>query len=152
VLAWIGAGALVVGVGVGAFFLARAIGAAARGDPPRETPTTAEPPTNVTREAARGTARELSIVSEPPGATVHVNGTMRNARTPTVVALEGDAHAVWVRVGLDGFVTEEREVLASAGEARFVLHPLDPGQDAASEDGGSDRPDPTKRRRRPRRR
>jgi serine/threonine protein kinase len=148
ILAWVGAGLLVIAVGVGAFFTARAIGAAARGDP--ETTSSQPPPPHPSTEDLREgpRARELSIVSEPPGASIHVNGRPRNARTPTVIELEDGASAVWIRVGLDGFVTEEREVQASAGEARFVLHPIVRGTDGGTVDAGAERSTQTKQRRR----
>jgi hypothetical protein len=148
ILAWVGAGFLVIAVGVGAFFTARAIGAAARGDP--EATTSDRDPPPVVAEDRRETrnARELSIVSEPPGASIHVDGRPRNARTPTVIELEEGKSAVWIRVASEGFITEEREVQASAGEARFVLHPIVPEQDGGVSDAGPERSGTTKQRRR----
>ena len=66
----------------------------------------------------------LAIVSEPAGATVYVDGQVLDDVTPARVTLPAGTAQVWVRVTRDGFESDEREIIASVGEARFVLRPL----------------------------
>ncbi len=72
-------------------------------------------------EVASPTEHRLSIISEPSGAQVWINGRLIGKRTPVTVTLPIRQAAVWVKVSLNAHVAQEREVQAAAGEARFVL-------------------------------
>lgn len=67
---------------------------------------------------------ELRVVSEPPGAVVHVDGQSVGGTTPMTVTLPGEARIVWLRLSKPGHLDQERAVSATVGEARFVLPPL----------------------------
>ncbi|MFK7990996.1 MAG: serine/threonine-protein kinase [Sandaracinaceae bacterium] len=86
--------------------------------------STTSTPTTGTEVAARPGALDLAIVSDPPGATVYVDNQRLDDVTPARVTLPQGTARVWVRVTKDGFEADERAVLSSVGEARFVLRPI----------------------------
>jgi serine/threonine-protein kinase len=146
--------ALVAGVGALAFVSARAIGendpVAAAG--PR---TAATPPPDVQDSGAEPEVplAMIDVLSEPAGASVSVDGMDVAQVTPAVITLAEDADSVWIRVSMPGYITQERQVHASVGEARFVLTALDvrdAGEDEAEEpvETTKTRPVPRRRRRR----
>jgi len=134
--------ALVLTVGVVAFVTARAIGGT--GAPPGASPPTPaagvesgrrlDAPIEHAPAKRTGTLTALQVLSEPTGAHVHVNGEDVPVVTPATVAIPEGAETVWIRVELPGFVTQQREVQAMAGQARFVMVPLD-DPDAGPEAG-----------------
>jgi serine/threonine-protein kinase len=161
VLTYGGSVLLVLLVGVLAFVTARAIGGPAREQSSRDAPS----PT-AAADASPGTAREggvggsgeergtedadpaahrtLRVTSEPSGAIVFLDGERTPRATPASVEIDVANVSVWVRVAREGFITQEREVLSTAGEARFVLSEL-------TADAGTTRVrrQDTRRRRRP---
>ena len=148
--------ALVAAVGALAFVSARAIGGA--GSSAAAEPTAAEPPRALDAgEASVADLPMLEVVSDPEGAAVSMDGVAIAQVTPAMITLPEGANSVWIRVSLEGYITQEREVHATAGEARFVLTALrtaDAGNDAAAELGeaaqgaGAAAPTPRRRRRR----
>ncbi len=89
----------------------------------------------------------IEVLSEPSGASIALDGQALGIVTPALVTLPQGAAVTWVRVALDGFVTQEIQVRADAEVARFALTPLeDAGVGVAGED------DPTRPNRRIRRR
>ncbi len=137
-------------LGAGAFFAMRAF----RADPAPERTLSTIAPVEVAVDAGAPEPATLRVISEPPGATVSVDGELRDGVTPMELELASDTRQVWMRLSLDGFIMQEREVSAAVGEARFVLRPmeLDAGPlDAGLEDAGQAEVDagrPTRRRRR----
>lgn len=79
---------------------------------------------------------ELRVVSEPPGATVTVDSEEWEGVTPLSVSLPRATRNVWLRLSLEGYLAQEREVSASVGEARFVLAPDVIEEDAGPADAG----------------
>jgi hypothetical protein len=151
-----GSAVLVVGVGVAAFVTARAISGSVQHGGPGTEPTVAAagPPdarVELEPDAGAPAIRFLTVTSEPPGATIFLDGAEASLTTPATVPVPEGRDRVVVRTVLANHVTEEREILATSGEARFVLTRLsiDAGvADAGSAEGAG----PTKRIRRIRRR
>ncbi len=115
-LAWIGVGAVAVlaAVGLGVVYAFKVLGGA---------PTVAEVPVATDATSPAGAA-EIEVTSDPPGATVRVDGQRAEGVTPLVVGFEGDVapgREVWLRVTLDGYAPEERRVRVGSGAVRFVL-------------------------------
>lgn len=104
-----------LGAGLGAFFAARALA-------PAEPAVAAREPEPIV--AAAPVAARLRIVSEPPGARVHVDGRAAEGVTPLVVTIPAGRRSVWLRLAKSGHLDQEREVSAAVREARFVLPPL----------------------------
>ncbi|MCZ7681978.1 MAG: PEGA domain-containing protein [Sandaracinaceae bacterium] len=104
-----------LGAGLGAFFR----GARAR---TRRSPAAARAPAPIV--AAAPIATRLRVVSEPPGARVHVDGQQADGVTPLEVTIPAGRRSVWLRLAKSGHLDQEREVSAAVGEARFVLPPL----------------------------
>ncbi len=124
-------GLLIGGVGALAFVTARAIGdREPRGPSPGSDPheVVAAPPDEIEPDAAEPAPvmRTLDVLSEPPGAAVSVGGIETGQATPATLSLPAGTDSVWIRVTMSGYVTQEREVVSGAGEARFVLTPLAP--------------------------
>lgn len=63
----------------------------------------------------------LSVQTTPDGATVYVNNQAITGVTPINIQVPSGVGRVWIRVVKKGYLSEEREVIASSGEARFVL-------------------------------
>ncbi|MGE0786458.1 MAG: serine/threonine-protein kinase [Sandaracinaceae bacterium] len=119
--AWIALGGLLVlvAVGGGAIYAIRLLGTSGGDATPQavvDDPTTAS--------AAPSAVSRLSIVSDPAGARVRVDGREVQGRTPLTVDLPENTQEVWLSVSLDGYAVAERRVLATIGEARFVLSRL----------------------------
>ncbi|MGF1464758.1 MAG: protein kinase [Sandaracinaceae bacterium] len=68
---------------------------------------------------------ELRVLSEPAGASVHLDGRDTGVETPITLHLPAGRATVSLRLELDGYLDQEREVDANAGMARFVLSPED---------------------------
>ena len=66
----------------------------------------------------------IEVFSAPPGASIALDGQALGIVTPALVTLPPGAETTWVRVALDGFVTQEIQVRADAEVARFELTPL----------------------------
>ncbi|MCC6876860.1 MAG: serine/threonine protein kinase [Sandaracinaceae bacterium] len=66
-------------------------------------------------------AARISVISEPAGATVLVDGRRVEGVTPLSITLPAGARQAWVHLSLAGHDDQERLVSAGAGEARFVL-------------------------------
>ncbi|RLB56246.1 MAG: hypothetical protein DRJ42_03890 [Deltaproteobacteria bacterium] len=159
---FIGSTTLVFGVGIGAFMAARAFSGAGAGPPPdvvtpppdaaAATPD-AEPDAEPEPEPE---PRWLNVTSEPPGARIFVDGTQAPLETPATLELPMDTERVIVRAEMEGYVTQERPIHATAGEARFVLTALtvpDAGPDGSADAAPAGAPmkaRPRMRRRRPR--
>jgi len=162
----IGSAVLVVGVGVAAFVTARAIGGSRRAiaGPVSAPPAIDASPADSSDAESDGrdddAAFELApdpiqifVLSEPEGASIYVDGLDQDLQTPATVALPAETTSVWLRVAMEGYVSQEREVQSTVGEARFVLDQLEA-------DAGPPEPPAAKRprrrvqprRRRPRRR
>ena len=110
-----------LGAGLVAFVATRALGGR-----DAEAPLTSEAPP-LPHAPARSQAPEaqtLRVVSEPPGARVHLDGRPAEGVTPLVIPLPSGARQVWLRLSKTGYLDQEREVSAAAGEARFVLTPV----------------------------
>ncbi|MCS6800117.1 MAG: protein kinase [Myxococcota bacterium] len=77
----------------------------------------------------------LHVLSEPSGARVYVDGEETGAVTPVTLNLPNRPERVLLRLVLEGHHPQQREVLVTAGEARFVLVPVahDAGLDAMTE-------------------
>ena len=154
---WVIAGGLagLFTMGVLAFFAVQALRG---GDEPRRVAVPiAAPDAAVAPEPPAGPS-ELSVVSEPPGAHVHVNGHLVDGVTPLTLPIAAGAEEVWLRLSKEGFAHQEREVSVAVGEARFVLAPLDvdrgpadAGLDAGDLAEGNAAPARPRRRRRRRR-
>ena len=86
--------------------------------PPPEEPLPAE---DAAPAEAPPTEVALRVVSEPAGATVSVDNEPREGVTPLTLTLPTGTTNVWLRLRLDGFLAQERQVNARVGEARFVL-------------------------------
>ncbi|MBW2464697.1 MAG: serine/threonine protein kinase, partial [Deltaproteobacteria bacterium] len=151
---FIGSTTLVFGVGIAAFIAARTFSG------------TAPPPAVVTLPADAAPAtpepepepehRWLNVTSEHSGASIFVDGTEAPLETPATLELPMDTERVVVRAELEGYVTQERPIHATAGEARFVLTALtiaDAGPDGSADAAPAEAPvkaRPRMRRRRPR--
>jgi serine/threonine protein kinase len=98
----------ILGAGLAGFFTVRVLDDAPPEPPPLEARST-EP-----------ALRTLRVVSEPAGAEVNLDGR-RAGLTPVGLTVPATATTVWLRVSRSGYADEEREVSATAGEARFVL-------------------------------
>ncbi|MBX3268812.1 MAG: serine/threonine protein kinase [Sandaracinaceae bacterium] len=152
----------IVAVGVLAYGIVRFLGAEDEGALPGRSPDVIFPPQLPAEEV------RLRITSDPPGARVYVDGVAVEGVTPLTARLRPSSTQVWLRLTLDGYVDQERQVLGSAGEARFVLPPirgpddppdldlaLDPPPEEATPDGSGSSPSPPqpgRRGPRPRRR
>jgi serine/threonine-protein kinase len=147
VLLFVGSATLVLGVGIAAFVTARAIsGSGAEAvvpEPaPSEPPPAAEPPPS---------PRLLHITSEPVGASIFIDGAEASLVTPATLPIPPGRDRVVIRTALDGFVTQERPIHATAGEARFVLTALttpDAATDAQADADAGQGPRPRMWRRR----
>ena len=114
----LGLAGLVV-AGLVAFVATRALGGR-----DADAPLTSQAPPAPSRPAAPE-AQALRVVSEPPGARVHLDGRPTEGVTPLVMPLPSGARQVWLRLSKPGYLDQEREVSAAAGEARFVLLPVE---------------------------
>ena len=149
---FVASAALVAAVGALAFVSARAIGGS--GSSAAAEPIVSEPPRAVDAGGELVDLPMLEVVSEPEGAAVSMDGVAIAQVTPAMITLPEGANRVWIRVSHPGYITQEREVHATAGEARFVLTALrtaDAGSDGAtelSEDAEREGPAVPRRRRR----
>lgn len=75
-------------------------------------------------ESVRRDLVNLTIVSEPPGASIAFNGTVRG--TNNVSALLPQGSQVDVEVSLDGYQTKQFSVVLSEPVGRILTVPLDP--------------------------
>lgn len=107
-----------VAAGLGAFFVARTLA-------PTGTPAAAHAPPPISPAAPAPGQVRLRVVSEPPGAHVHVDGEPAEGVTPLVLTIPAERRQVWLRLAKPGHLDQEREVSATVGEARFVLPPLE---------------------------
>jgi serine/threonine protein kinase len=110
----VGAACGVVVAGMLAFAAGRAIGVA-RPDPSAAGETS--------------TARALHVVSDPPGATIAIDGAELGMRTPAVIAIDPRLPQVRIDVALPGYAPGSLSVSSASGEARFVLTPIAVAQD-----------------------
>lgn len=94
------------------------------------TRTTASETKNATGSQSDA-PRVLRVVSEPSGADIFINNEKSGFSTPADIAVQGKSSRLWIRVALRGYQDAEREVVATAGEARFVLMPLPVSPDPA---------------------
>ncbi len=149
-----GSATLVLGVGIAAFVTARAIS----GGGAEAAVTTPEPIPEPEPVAEPPAPRLLRITSEPPGATIFLDGEEASLVTPATLPIPPNRDRIVVRTALEGYVTQERPIHATAGEARFVLTALappsdaGPDADAAAEQASRPRMVRPRMRRRPRRR
>ncbi len=120
----------IAAVGLLAYGVVRFMAAEQEGALPLRPPDAGLPP------IAEPAAMELTVSSDPPGATVYVDGVAVPGVTPLTATLPAGTEQVWLRLELDGYFDQERQVLASAGEARFVLPAVDVLPDAGIEDAG----------------
>ena len=118
-LTGIGSILLTIGVGWSAYLLARTIGQEVKADVADTKTVAAAAPEN----PAELQPRILEVVSEPPGADVFVNEHRLRDPTPVAIEVGPDAMEVWLRVTHDGYLPQQRRVLSTAGQARFVLVP-----------------------------
>lgn len=129
-----------VGLGIGAVvalgLLGLGIAKFTEADPNALVP----PPAERVRDAAPAPPSdiELSVVSEPPGASVSLDSQPQEGVTPLTATLPPGTRDVWVRLELEGHFPQEREVNARVGEARFVLAPIVVEVDAGPLDAGID--------------
>ena len=114
-----GSAVLVLAAGWLAFTVARSIGEGVRADAPG--PKLAD--RAVTAAPAERQPRILEVVSEPAGARVSVNDHRLRDPTPVAIELGPDDIEVWLRVAHEGYLPQQRRVLSTAGQARFVLVP-----------------------------
>jgi hypothetical protein len=151
VLLFVGSATLVLGVGIAAFVTVRAISS---NDAEAVVPP--EPPLPIERSpiAEPPAPRLLRVTSEPIGAGIFIDGDEASLVTPATLPIPPGRERVVIRAVLEGYVTQERPIHATAGEARFVLTALttapDAARDAATDadaDGGED-PQPRMWRRR----
>jgi len=101
---------------------------------PRPAPTDAEP------AAADGApeALTLRVISQPEGATVYLDGEVVEGTTPLTATLPEGSQQVWLRIVREGYFAQERQVVATVGDARFVLEAIETEPDAGGpEDGGA---------------
>jgi len=99
---------------------------------PRPTPADAEP------GAADGAVEALAlrVISQPEGATVYLDGDPVEGTTPLTATVPAGSQQVWLRIVREGYFAQERQVVATVGEARFVLEPIETETDAGAEDAG----------------
>ncbi|MCA9606094.1 MAG: protein kinase [Myxococcales bacterium] len=126
----------IAAVGLLAYGIVRFLGAEEEGALPARSddaglPVLAEPAT-----------RELHVESEPAGAVVYVDGVRVGGVTPLTASLPSGTEQVWLRLELDGYFDQERQVLASVGEARFVLARIEGLEDAGVEEDAAVEGDP----------
>jgi len=133
IMLFVGSATLVLGVGIAAFVTARAV--SGTGAVAVEAPDAS--PSEPDAGAAEQAPRLLRITSEPAGASIFIDGEESNLVTPATLPVPSGRDRVVVRTALEGFVTRERSIFATAGEARFVLDALE-APDAGPADAAAD--------------
>ena len=89
---------------------------------PLLTNATAEPtPFRQPSEPAKSTDAAIRVESVPPNAHILVEGTASEEVTPATIPVPEGKSLVWIRVELDGYVPDERQVAAAVGEVVFTL-------------------------------
>jgi len=66
----------------------------------------------------------IEIFSTPPGASIALDGQALGVVTPALVTFPRGSDTTWVRVSLEGFVTQELQATRDAEVVRFQLTPL----------------------------
>ena len=69
----------------------------------------------------------LRVESEPARARILVEGNPTGQVTPASIAVPAGKNLVWIRVELEGFQPQERQVDVAVGAAFFTLSGTVPG-------------------------
>jgi len=69
----------------------------------------------------------LRVESEPPRAKIHVEGDPTGQLTPASVTVPEGKNLVWIRVELEGYQPQERQIDVAVGAALFTLSSSSPG-------------------------
>jgi serine/threonine-protein kinase len=86
-------------------------------------PSAAEP--IVAPEVPTNLLPSIRVASEPENASIFVEGTATGDVTPATVSVPAGKTLVWIRVELDGYRPDERQVAAEVGEVVFDLNPAE---------------------------
>jgi hypothetical protein len=69
------------------------------------------------------TGSSILVESVPAAAKIFVGGKASGQFTPASIRVPSGSSLIWIRVELDGYQPEQRQVDVAAGAARFELRP-----------------------------